>query len=195
MLRKPKIIADAYRSYRGDDESHLGRLVCLVVVAALIATYAGNLSEAALPAMALAVSVLAGFTFTALFSSGSLSTNDLPEPTDESDREDRNRLEDILENFRVRSRLFLLASVLCLGLVLLISIPLDWGVIAGHISCVVNDSSVKYLTIAQSIHEYLSSFIVFITFFIFSEMLHLFYRLAESIFSILDIRRKYLASH
>lgn len=196
MLKKLDVFVKAYQTYKGDDDWHVLRICVLIVVAAVIATFATNLADSALPAMALAVSVLAGFTFTALFSSGWLSTTDLPKPRNESDRLDERTLEKILENFRARARLFLMVSVLSLALILLISIPVRWDRVEDVLNYFVGDVRSAKIDFAyiRCVHLFMSSVMVFFTFAIFGEMLHLFYRLSESVFSALEIRNKYLAA-
>lgn len=195
MLKKPKVLTDAYESYAGDGDRHRVRLSLIALIAILIAAYSKSLSDAALPAMALAVSVLAGFTFTALFSSGSLSAADLPKEENESDRAERKRLDSIITNFRVRARLFLLTAVLALLAILLISIRLDIALMAEHLTTLGVKPEANHASIAISIHQFSSKIMILLTFIIFLEMLYLFYRLSESVFSALDIRRNYLQAH
>lgn len=194
MLNKPKVLFDAYKTYKGDGDWHKSRIATLIVLSAAVAMYGQDLANGALPSMALAVSVLAGFTFTALFSSGSLSTFDLPTPRNESDREDLKNLEEILTNFRFRARLFLIFAVTCLALILIISIPINSNRITEDFDKLFGGLIDEYAGIAGAIYAIGRFIIVLMTFFIFGEILHLFYRLSESIFSVLDIRRKYYAS-
>lgn len=191
MLSKHNIISDTYESYRDDTACHRTRIVLIGIVSIFIAVYAGNLSVSALPAMALAVSVLAGFTFTALFSTSSLSNSDLPKPRDESDTYDLLRLNTIIKNLQIRSRLFLAASVSCLVLILLLVIPVEEKIIFEHIQSIEMSCNLVFDAILDV--RYIGRIIVrFSTFFLFFELLYLFYRLSESIFSVLETRRDYL---
>lgn len=194
MLKKPKALIDAYESYEGDNDAHRLRLTAIALTSVILSLVSSNLSDAALPAMALAVSVLAGFTFTALFSSGALSVHDLPEPRDESDRHDRERLRIILNNFRARSKLFLYTSVIALILILLVSVEFDWSALSAALSWAGFVFTSEAMYWLQNVHFWISKAMIAISFFVFLEMLYLFYRLSESVFSFLEIRRKYLGN-
>ena len=193
MLRKPEALFAAYATYKGDGERHYFRIAVITVMSAAISSFATDLSDTALPAMSLAVSVLAGFTFTALFSSGALSELNLPPPDNESDLADIKRLNKIYDNFRKRAKLFLLVAVFSLVLILLASIKIDWQELSAILSRKVTFLSLELLSSLREIHAICSKIVVFATFFIFFEMLHLFYRISESIYSALDIRRDYLS--
>lgn len=194
MPKKPKALFEAYQSYRGDDDAHRIRLLLIAATSAVLSLVSSNLSAAALPAMALAVSVLAGFTFTALFSSGTLSTHDLPLPRDESDQLDKKKLKLILKNFRARAKLFLYISVFALLLILLVSIDFNWGAITESCLALGCEIRMQTMTTLKVVHFWLSKGVTAIAFFIFLEMFYLFFRLSESVFSFLEIRKKYLES-
>ena len=187
----PKFVSSTYATYRGDGESHRIRLIGFAIAGLVISSFGVSLGETALPAMALTVSVLAGFTFTALFSSHAISFDDLPPPRNESDALDRQRLTAMLANFRQRSRYFLIASVVCLLSILVLSIRLDFGpTIEGLTTFKVGDWKLEEMVdLARQVGAHIFKFIVV---FVVLEVIYTFYRLSETIFAIIDTRRSYL---
>lgn len=192
MPYKIDIITEAYGSYKGDDSRHITRIVLIFVFSAFIATYAGDLARSALPAMSLALSVLAGFTFSALFSSGFVTISDLPKPKDESDRLDLDKLSRVSENFRVRARLFLASAVFCLILVLLLTIPTRFDTLSSHVKWLLPEYADWILWLIYHVWGMGAFAVKLLANLIFLEILYLFYRLSESIFSMIETRRKYL---
>lgn len=109
-------VSRVYSGYRGDGQPHIPRLLVAVCVALTISATSKSLNKDALSMMAVIVSVLAGFSFTALFSSHSHSANDLPTAISENDRQDLLILNKLFNNFKDRSRYFLSLGVICLVL-------------------------------------------------------------------------------
>ena len=180
-----------YRGYRGDRENHVLRILVTLVMSTLIALDAKGLSKDALSTMAVIVSVLAGFSFTALFSSHSHSMVDLPPPNSESDRQDLRILITLFGNFRDRARYFLVIAVICLLLVFLIGIPFDIGKEANELTLGYTDSYVYAIDLLWDAMSFIGRLSALILFF---EILYSFYRLAQTVFAILDTRRSYLES-
>jgi len=188
------LIRDVYDTYKGDEEPHVLRLFVMVLASLAVAIFSVDLPDHALPAMALAISVLAGFTFTSLFSSHALATFDLPPPNSESDRNDLRTLKTLSVNFRSRSRLFILLAVT--DLIGIIYLSLDFSGAKGSFDWVLLQfPSLNYNHIYESLTFgllLLRSIISFVVVFIFLECLYTFYRLAETIVSVVDIRRDYI---
>ncbi|WP_333571076.1 hypothetical protein [Sphingomonas sp.] len=174
------------------------------VILSLGAAYLGSdISKDALPTISSSISILAGFTFTALFSSHYLTVGDLPAPENETERNDILIMTALSHNFRVRSRFFITLSVLGLLSILVLSIHLKIPTFAckpdPHLSSAFAAKSCSigiYLTKASSI----ASTVIFVamnalTLFIFLEILYTFYRLAETIMASLDRRREYIDNH
>ena len=189
------IVADVYNTYKGDDEPHKLRLSAAFFTSVLISVVGGDFSAAAFPAMALTVSVLAGFTFTALFSGHLLTTNELPEPRDENDRQDLARLKRLAVNFRARSRFFLVISILVLVVIILLSVPLDTAV-KSAIAELLDHGAFEQLTfwvsLVREVPNVLFAVMVSIVFFVFFESIYTFYRLSETALAITDTRRDYI---
>lgn len=186
------ITKEIYRTYKGDSERHAARILFLVVASTLIGAFGNNVINATLPAVSLTMSILAGFTFTALFSNHVLSVTDLPSARDETDRSELERLKLLGVNFRVRSRYFLVLATITLLLAVLLSIDMVYhpSVHEGFRALFVshyNDVRAAYIVISITISAIARS----ATFFIFFECLYTFYRLSETILKIVDVRRAY----
>ena len=177
-----------YSTYRHDGEHHVARISATIFISALISLDPVGLNGNAPAAIASIVAILAGFSFTALFSGYSHSVDGLSQPASESDRQDLVLLKSLLENFRIRSRYFLIISIICLFFVFLISVPLVIPEIIIKITFKECPVFYKAADILYSFGCFCSRMISLCLFF---EILYTFYRLAETVFSILDVRRKY----
>lgn len=183
------ILSAVYRGYAGDGERHILRILLVVVISFFIAIAPGSLNKDAISTMAVIVSVLAGFSFTALFSNHSHSVTDLPPEKTESDREDIKKLKKLFENFRSRSTYFLIISLSCLILSFLVSISYNIESSTNDI----NPNNILYINDIFIFIWKLNSFFSRLTcLLLFFEIIYTFYRLSETIFSILDTRRQYL---
>lgn len=149
--------------------------------------------------MATGLTVLTGFTFTALFSDQSLGAAGLPKPQNETDRFDLERLSVLSDNFRSRSSYFISISILC---VILLTI----GCIEFEIPEIIRRSTGDILLIIPNYKDIvlitlriLSRIIYFlfysIIFFVYLECIYTFYRMAETILAIVDTRRNYLGGN
>ncbi|WP_226697283.1 hypothetical protein [Qipengyuania flava] len=185
-------IREVYRTYAGEAAFQRVRVASIVAASLVIAIYGINLGKAALPAMALTMSILAGFTFTALFSGHSLSVGDLPAPADESDRHDIGRLRILSSNFRLRSKFFIIVSMIDLFLIVLLSIELRGMT---EIQNLFEKFNVQFMfSVAHLIYSTSSFVVKFLGVAVFLECLYTFYRLAETILEIVDLRRAYVAA-
>lgn len=92
MLNLFKLTSTVYSGYKGDGEHHIARVLVAASIALIIAINPKGLGKDALSTIAVIVSVLAGFSFTALFSSHSHSASDLAAAKSESDRHDLEKL-------------------------------------------------------------------------------------------------------
>lgn len=193
------IFKGVYHSYRGDGERHWVRLVLAAVASFAVAYGSSNLSTGVFPSMALAVTVLAGFSFTALFSSHALTVHDLPKIQDENDRNDINLLKDLSQNFRIRSRYFFITAVADLLLIILAICKFEFNkLLICDILLKTREEIVSiHANICYSISTISASTTLslsFIAIFVFLEGLYTFYRLSETIMAVIDIRNNYLQS-
>lgn len=195
-----KLWKDVYATYRGDDESHRLRFAVIIISSVTIAYFGLNPQQNSFPTMSLVISILAGFTFTALFSSHAIATSELPNPKNEDDRRDLKLLKILGSNFSIRSRFFLLIAVIDLVLILFLSIECDisdikftfyfiFGFFEGYFN-----SEIFFSYMIYSI-KLIRGFFIAISFVIFFECLYSFYRLSETILAVLNIRTSYLDSH
>lgn len=188
-----------YRTYAGDREYHRIRFFLIIALSSVVSMFGVNLAQTAFATMSSAISILAGFTFTALFSSHYLTVSDLPLASNEDDRRDLTRLRSLSNNFRVRSKFFIILSVINLLLILILSVNIDLSHLFGFALRRFYEILFSYVpalpnafNVAFAISKVIMTFIVFC---LFLECLYTFYRLAETIMAALDIRREYLDSH
>lgn len=149
--------------------------------------------------MATGLTVLTGFTFTALFSDHALASSGLPKAKTETDLVDQQRLEKLSTNFAARSAYFVVLSILTIALLVTMSfrfsppsfatgwfVGFGWNEIAPQI---MSPQDISFLLTALSF--------VFgcLIFFLYLECLYTFYRMAESMLAILDVRRRYFSRH
>ena len=187
---------DVYKSYHGDGERHIFRISVIIITSILISVFGADLSKNSFQNIALIITVLTGFTFSALFSDHSMAGSDLPPPQNETDRHEIEVLKSLGVNFRSRSRLFIILSITDLILIFIISIGLyvDHGPICSAIGSFSAESGQRCSIIFVAIKNVVSGLFNFTTMVIFFECLYTFYRLSETMMSVVDMRRDYLES-
>lgn len=189
-----KIFSDTYNTYIGNEERHRVRIILFLFVSSFISIFGNNLDESTLPVMTLAISVLTGFSFTALFSNYTMTSQGLPDPINENDRNYIRILENLGKNFRVRSEYFISISVFNILMILILTIDIsdNYNLIRDIIFDIkFGEYFIGIISISFSILEYLLLFFVFFTFF---ECMYTFYRLTETIMAVLDTRGSYIAA-
>lgn len=187
------LIKEVYKSYLNDRESHVARIAIQIIVSVTIGGFGTKVSEVPFTVMSLAISVLTGFSFTALFSEPSTRMVDLPPAEDETDRVDLGRLKQMGINFRVRARYFIVLAVL--ELLLMISAVVQIGVSREALLPLLGDDSTRTVfdTISMT-RSVLHRLIIGLVFIVFFEWVYTFYRLSETILSILKVRSDYIES-
>lgn len=195
-----ELIRDNYRTYKnvsnGIQERHWVRLLGVFLISLLLAVFSSDPSGA-YPIMVTGITILTGFTFTALFSNHILGDVGLPKPVNESDRLDLQRLAVLSKNFKARSSYFISISII--DAVLLIAASLNFSTpktISHAFSKYINCVSLYF---GVNLHEF-SSFLLnvfpevifIIVVFLFLECLYTFFRLSETIIAIVEIRSNYI---
>lgn len=195
-----ELVKANYSTYKnlsnGTRERHWGRLVVSFLISSLLAVFSSDTSSA-YPIMVTVITILTGFTFTALFSNHILADVGLPKPSDESDRVDLQRLGSLSQNFKARSSYFILLSII--DAVVLIAASLKFEVpkiISDEITklmiCIgskIGLESPEFVSIIPNVFS--NIFFVFVT-FLFLECLYTFLRLSETIIAIVDTRSAYM---
>ncbi|KAA8606021.1 hypothetical protein AL036_16355 [Salipiger aestuarii] len=206
-----KVAKDNYDTYRHPTtkvlESHRVRLLATAAAAILLALLAGKSTAPSFSLMATAISVIAGFTFSALFSGHAIAIADLPGSKSPEDVDDRKRLDALDTNHKIRTKYFLALCILELAFLAALVVDFTLPSIVKDFTAVayekVHLSSMPLKT--PSIHSVrdtldllkiatiwsLNSFAIFI----FAECLYTFHRLSESILKIIEIRKLYLQRH
>lgn len=200
-----------YKTYNNPStkasENHIPRLLGMGLASMTLSLFAGDDTDPAFSLMATTISVIAGFTFSALFSSHAIAISDLPPAETLEDKQDRDRLDLLDANHKIRTQYFLF---LCIAeLAILATLVVDFaipGILKGWLHTAY--SYIQSLTetprlpdiqklrlwkniSATSINWLANS----IAIFVFAECLYTFYRLADSIIRIIEIRKLYHIRH
>lgn len=195
-----KLLSENYSTYTDDArrvaESHGLRLFIFLVFSVLAALFASDASSSVYSMMATGVTVLTGFTFTALFSDHALAASGLPKPKSETDRFDLKKLKKLSRNFRCRSSYFIALSIIEILLLAAVSYDLQWPKIVEEWWQSIHSDSLSWTSrvsdFVQMISPIFRAMFVCLVVFIYLECLYTFYRMAETILAILDTRRSYL---
>jgi hypothetical protein len=186
------LIKSVYASYRGDNSPHALRISVSLVIAIIFGVLSSNLQHDIFPVIVSAISILAGFSFTALFSSHALAAADLPDPKNEDDRFDFKRLSVLSENFRRRSSYFIIISILDVLTLIACGVQFPFFTeelrMIGISAQMAKELSPNFGYLMAIMQKSLSVFAVFS----FLEGVYTFYRLSETIIAMMDTRRQYL---
>ncbi|MEP3295222.1 MAG: hypothetical protein ABJO27_01820 [Pseudoruegeria sp.] len=181
----------------GRKERHSFRLALFVFFAILCAIFARTSIYSSYSVLVTSITILTGFTFTALFSDHTMADIGLPRPQTENDRADLTRLGILGENFKFRSSYFIALSIIGAVLMTVASLELTspkflsgsvavlWPNVTGFLGL---DPKVYILIIWNIV----STMMILIVVFIYLECLYTFYRLSETILSIVNLRRAYI---
>ncbi|ANL70407.1 hypothetical protein AMC83_CH00369 [Rhizobium phaseoli] len=198
------LVKDNYRTYYNTRDSvaerHWLRLLCTVTLALGIGILSSSSNIFGMMINGLAI--LAGFTFTALFSDHSLADVGLPKPKNENDVFDLKILSTLANNFHTRAKYFIFLAIV--DVCLLVAISAGFAIPAlisenftvfvtyiyelGGIGWTLSHSAKTYTFFVNVTYAICSS----ISLFIFLECLYTFYRLSETIIAIVNARREYL---
>ena len=197
-----KLVFDNYRTYvdtaQRRPEKHLFRLIAFAGISLVFAVFSGSQNLGVHSIMATGITVLTGFTFTALFSDHALASSGLPHPKDENARQDLVRLNILSENFRIRSSYFITISILDVVFLAAASsefyVPDTLGSWLLGVECVRSAFNQPWFFLTESVAPIMLVAFALIINFIYLECLYTFFRLAETILAILDIRRDYLGT-
>ncbi|MDX1245409.1 hypothetical protein GOL91_03575 [Sinorhizobium medicae] len=194
------LIKANYRTYVNARSKRLEGHTRRVVFFALCSVAASALSEPSsadiYAMMTTGLTILTGFTFTALFSDHSLAEVGLAKPKNETDRQELGRLTKLAENFQVRSRYFITLSIVDVCLLIILSLDLT-------VPGVFKDFSMRTALLYHvnprkllDLFEVISAIVLYTStsaaMFLFLECLYSFYRLTETIMAIVNARRSYM---
>lgn len=185
-----KTVRDVYATYALDSERHRVRLIFMLIISTTLSVRSIDVSSSSFPNMIAVVSIIAGFTFTALFSNHALADADLPEPVNEDDRHDLIVLRRLLINFQNRYIYFIGLSVIIILFMVLLTIKYrsdDFPFMG-----LIDRFSLPLLNHIHVLFEAVSIVVVNIVFFLFLEVVYTFYRLSETILAIVRLRTEYL---
>ena len=181
----------------GQKEGHSLRLFLFAIFSLFCVFFAQSSIYSSYSVLVTSITILTGFTFTALFSDHTMADIGLPMASNENDRQDLKRLGVLGENFKSRSSYFIALSIV--GSVLMTVASLDLSITPFLLDLFYDfwqdvvvflgfDPSILFLMLQLII----SSAIIFSVSFIYLECLYTFYRLSETIISIVNLRRAYI---
>ncbi len=195
-----ELIKDTYDTYQNDREGkrerHWNRLFLFAAGALLISAFSDRSDGAIFNMMVTGLTILTGFTFTALFSDHSMADVGLPAPKNETDRNDVKVLRRLADNFHIRSRYFIMLSIIdvCLLIVLATNLAVP-QFLTEMAMALIDDTRADFKSISQTLSEamiWAQNLSTFVAIVIFLECLFTFYRLAETIIAMVSRRRAYL---
>jgi hypothetical protein len=191
-----RIIAANYKTYENFRtkirEKHGSRLTSFTALALIFALFS-DVDSTVYGMMTTALTILTGFTFTALFSDHSLADVGLPPPQSETHIADREILKLLARNFQDRSTYFIALSIVDVCLLIILSVHLSVQdsiirLIEPYVLQAKDYADISSLTVSTILRSFLSM----TGLFLFFECVYTFYRLSDSIIAIVNIRRAYL---
>jgi hypothetical protein len=198
-----ELVKANYETYRnnatGLQERHRRRILCSLLVACLLAAFSDDTS-AAYPIMVTGITILTGFTFTALFSDYVVAEVGLPTASDESDRSELSRLSKLSANFKARSSYFIGLSIIVSALLIAASLKFSIPEILAEIlsnfgKFMLLKFGFDYSNLTAVTSAMLSEIFFVIVTFAYLECLYTFFRLSETIIAIVDLRTDYLKAY
>ncbi|PXW82709.1 hypothetical protein BZA02_10227 [Ruegeria sp. P4] len=195
------LIKNNYGTYisatTGKKEGHCLRIVIFLLFSTTCAIFASSSIYSSYSVLVTSITILTGFTFTALFSDHTMADIGLPCPKNENDRTDLKRLGVLGENFKFRSSYFIALSII--GAVLMTAAALEinspkfvsdtlsklWPIFVSFLEFDPKD----YLELIRYI---VSTMTISAVVFIYLECLYTFYRMSETILAIVNLRRDYI---
>jgi hypothetical protein len=181
----------------GLQEGHGRRLIAFCVLAFICTVLGGNSIYDAYSVLVTSITILTGFTFTALFSDHTMADIGLPSPKNENDRQDLKSLEILGDNFKVRSSYFIALSIVAAILMTVASIqfgipPWLQGFVGNGLDAVASYAWKDIRSFLEVLKGLISGLMVAVVVFIYLECLYTFYRLSETIIAIVNVRRNYM---
>lgn|GEM_PF-5839165 len=169
-------------------ESHKRRLIISFAFACVMASLVKSISNEASSVLITSVSILVGFSFSALFSSIAKMHLGLPKPKYDEDRDDLKILKKISTNFQVNVKYFIFISVVFLIFVVFGMLSYDFEFLRR-----VYSYNFYYINLIFyfSIGGIINFIYKIILFFLYFECIYTFYRLSDVILNALRIRVKY----
>lgn len=190
-----KVIAEHYNTFTdaidGHAEKHILRLMAQIFFGLCGTMFLGSLSDNAINAMITALSILAGFSFSAMFPIASDAKKDLPEPHYPEDIDDFNRLSKLSSTFRANVSYFIPLTLLCIGTLIVQMLQPSATTIVKEIAAYVAGKEPGAYSFILSVIAVTSRIILFASIFLFIEALYTFYRMSFTVAFTLRIREEY----
>ena len=181
----------------GRREGHCLRIVLFLIFSIICAVFAKTSVYSSYSVLVTSITILTGFTFTALFSDHTMADVGLPCPKDENDRADLARLGVLGENFKCRSSYFIALSIVGAVLMTIASLELTSPKIVSDALAKLWPTIAAFLgfdprSYLMMIGNFISAVMILTVVFVYLECLYTFYRMSETILSIVNLRRAYI---
>lgn len=196
-----QLILDNYKTYtnrsNNKPERHWLRLLILFIAAIFFGRFGYESLTEVYSVLVTCITILTGFTFTALFSDHSVADIGLTKPKNENDRRDIAILSILGENFKIRSSYFITISIITAVLMTLISIQIVLPPELNYyldVICQYSEScnGKQILLVLEKLQGAIAIITASIAVFLYFECLYTFYRMSETILSIINMRREYI---
>jgi len=193
------VIKDHYATYvnarTGQKEGHKARLVLQLFVSSIFAIVLADLSEGLVSVVVTSLSILTGFSFSAMFPIASDIRSGLPAPSYSEDRDDLERLAGLSSDFRANVSYFIPLTLIC---IMLFSFQLLDPVrpeFVNDLASRAGENQFHFEKVFACIKYYFSAFLCGVSIFFFIEVIYSFYRMCFTVLYILRIKEEYRASH
>ncbi|WP_102868721.1 hypothetical protein [Pseudovibrio exalbescens] len=189
------VISDNYGTYVNaitkTRERHAPRLAAQIIIGLILAFSLSELSENSISVVITSLSILAGFSFSAMFPIASDITSNLREPQHSEDHDDLKRLSLLANSFRANVSYFipltLLTIVVFTSQMLDLEFPSEIFLLFKP-----SDTALAKLISAIDLANYiLAKFIIFLSVILFLEVIYTFYRMCFTVIYMLKIREEY----
>jgi hypothetical protein len=185
------------RSSTGLKEGHGRRLLAFCALAIICTVFGKNSVYDAYSVLVTSITILTGFTFTALFSDHTMADIGLPSPSDENDRQDLKSLGLLGNNFKARSSYFIALSIIAAIFMTVASIKLSvptWlqGPVTDFFAAIASYTTMDIGHLFGKLKSLISACMTALVVFMYLECLYTFYRLSETILAIVNVRRNYI---
>ena len=194
-----KIVKDHYGTYVDDrnreKEEHRARLVAQVLLGVVASLLSGDFTEGFASVIITSLSVLAGFSFSAMFPVASDIRGGLPPPEFPEDHDDLARISDLAGAFRANVSYFIPLTLMCILLFLVQIIEFRSGGYLGVYTKVLGEFYDEVAYWADLFRSVILLIVRGLSVFAVLEVLYTFYRMCSSVLYILRIKEEYRTGH
>jgi hypothetical protein len=193
------LVEDHYQTFVNTDletvEKHWPRVVLQAIVSILIAIFLKPFSEGSISVVVTTLSILAGFSFSAMFPIASDIRSGLPKSEYAEDSDDLARLSILSSYFRANVSYFIPLTLICIVIYLFMLV--DFYIPEFVVSRLqgLGDSFVRICSLGSAVSSFFAKVLQGLSAFLLMEVLYTFYRMCFSVLYILRIKEEYRLGH